>query len=704
MKLSHYKLLVLLFTFVGTSLSAKVVDLNSGQKVAINHFYEKYNQNLEPLDHGNIEVVNVYTHSVSDIPVYYAFDIKDGGFVIISAEDALPPVIGYAFNGKFPVNPDPTTNFGSLMKRYSDEVEFVRNSNMLANADLKAAWSHLLLSTPEQLNIARDERSVSPMLSSLWAQGTPYSLLCPEDPSGTGGHVVTGCGATSMSQIMHYWRYPKTGTGSHSYYASGYGTQSANFGETIYNWTGMQNTCDHENPYPTAVLNWHAGISIDMNYGPSGSGAQPGDVDDAFRNYFRYNDAQYFSRYNYSQATWTEMIKEQLDISHPVLYIGYNESGGGHAFVCDGYQDDDFFHFNFGWGGSSNGYYTLQDIYGFHVDQNCVMNLYPTDNDYPYLQAESETITEFSGSITDGSGPAEDYPNNYSTSWLLDPQTDQDSVSSISINFSQFVTDDDDQLIIYDGASASDAILGSYSGNNVPPAISSTGNKVLITFTSNESGTAPGWYLEFKANKPDYCGSMALFTEPSGMVSDGSGSFNYNNQSLCMWKIEPEGANEITLFFSEFDTEPVFDMIRIFDGSTLLGEYSGDEIPEPQVAYSGSIFIAFISNENTTFGGWEAYYETDNVGINDEKEAEKLFNIYPNPADDLLNISFENTGENQFDIEILSLTGSVVFRERIADHKHFVTRIIDIGKLNGGVYFVKLITSKSSSVRQVVIW
>nr|NQU91354.1 C10 family peptidase [Bacteroidota bacterium] len=704
MRLTSYILLILFPAFLTLSTSAEVVDLNTAKNAAINHYYERYNQNIAHLDYYEIEVGRIYTHTISDMPAFYAFDFKGGGFAIISAEDALLPVIGYSFNGQFQANPDLNTNYGSLIQRYAEEVAFVRNTKKVAGDNVKAAWDFLLNNTPGQLNVMKDERSVSPMLSSLWAQGTPYNLMCPEDPGGSGGHVVTGCGATSMSQIMHYWRYPKTGTGSHSYYASGYGLQTANFGETNYNWTGMLNSCDNENPFPTAELNYHAGVSIDMNYGPTGSGAQPGDVDNAFRDYFRYADAQYFSRSNYSQATWTNLLKEQLDLEQPVLYIGYNDAGGGHAFVCDGYQDDDFFHFNFGWGGQANGYYTLGDIYGFHVDQNCVMNLYPTDSDYPYFQNDTDTIVEFSGSITDGSGPAEDYPNNTSAGWLIDPQTDQDSVSSITITFYQFATAENDLVTIYDGASVSAAILGTYSGNSVPPTLTSTGNQVLITFTSNENETAPGWYLEFNANRPEYCSGLTVLSEPSGTLTDGSGSFNYNNQTICMWKIEPEWATEITLYFTEFDTESVSDLIRIFDGSSLIGEYSGDEIPDPVVAYSGSMFIAFLSNETTTLGGWEAYYETDNVGIPDQKGYDNLFNIYPNPADEMLNITFENAGGSQFKIEIVSLSGSIVFSETLDDNNRFINKPINISKLQGGVYLIKLVTEKYSFTRRVVIW
>ncbi len=241
--------------------------------------------------------------------------------------------------------------------------------------------------------------------------------MCPEDPEGPGGHAYAGCVATAMSQIMYYWRYPETGQGSHGYY-SDYGWLEANFSETEYDWEAMQNVSDAKNPWAIGLLQYHAGVSVDMGYGPNGSGAWGSDARNSLVNYFRYPDAHYMSRDDYNTTEWKEMIIEELDSNRPIAYYGYSESAG-HAFVCDGYQDD-FYHFNFGWGGASNGYYALNDINGFHYWQQMITQIFPSDTDYPNYNEGDFILNEISGSITDGSGPVYDHKSNTSASWLID--------------------------------------------------------------------------------------------------------------------------------------------------------------------------------------------------------------------------------------------------------------------------------------------
>jgi hypothetical protein len=229
---------------------------------------------------------------------------------------------------------------------------------------------------------------------------------------------------------MYYWRHPMQGTGSHSYNYSPYGNLSANFGSTTYNWVGMKNSIDYSNTDPIAELQYHCGIAVEMMYGPNGSGAYSWDVPYAMENYFGYS-----TDCDYNNSVWENMLKDNIDNGWPMYYSGFS-SAGGHAFVCNGYQDN-YFHFNFGWGGSSDGFYTLLDVNGFNQGQGAVLDTYPTGN-YPNFATGDHVLTQFSGSIVDGSGPVEDYQNNTSCTWLIDPQTEEDSVSNITLKFFRF--------------------------------------------------------------------------------------------------------------------------------------------------------------------------------------------------------------------------------------------------------------------------
>ncbi len=328
---------------------------------------------------------------------------------------------------------------------------FIRDNNIEADPAIVAEWNHLLTDDIHSLAASRGGRDVEPLLDCEWNQGSPYNKLCPEDPAGPGGHVWVGCVATAMAQIMYYWRYPETGTGSHCYTPGNmsYGQQCANFGATEYQWGGMINSVDSKNPIPNAELQYHCAVSMNMNFSPSGSGAYSFMVPNSLHSYFRYNSAQYLDKSDYNTTSWINILKSEFDLGRPLYYSGFSNEGG-HAFVCDGYQDNDF-HFNFGWSGNSNGYYSLYDVGGFNQGQAIVRYFMPTDPGYPYHQTGTKVITLKSGSITDGSGPVEDYLDNNTATWIIDPQTIQDSITDITLIFSRFETAPGDYVRIYDG-------------------------------------------------------------------------------------------------------------------------------------------------------------------------------------------------------------------------------------------------------------
>jgi hypothetical protein len=701
MKTRSYILSIIVLLSISLAGFAGEVSMKSAQTVAINHYFEMFNKFEGRLDYQQIGITKTDILKFPGDVDLYLFEISQGGFVIVAAEDKVWPVIGYAYEGTYKNDLSSETNFTLLMKEYACEVSWVRNSNKDCKPEVTAEWYRLLKSTPDDLLNTKDTKGIEPMIHSLWHQGVPYSLLCPEDPDGGGGHVVVGCGATSMSQVMHYWRYPETGTGSHQYYANPYGVQLANFGETTYLWDEMQNEADFKNPIPTAILNFQAGVALEMEYGPEGSNAMPYDVAPALQNYFKYDDAMYIQKQNYSSNAWVNMLIEQIDLGQPVLYIGYSDDGG-HGFVCDGYQDETCFHFNFGWGGSANGYYNLNDIYGFHINQKCIKDICPTESEYPYYADGAKTITGTSGSLTDGSGPVEDYLNNTAASWLISPQTETDSIKSLTVKFSQFEIEDNDVLTIYDGADENAPLIGEYSGTEMPEIFTSACNQVYITFESNGSGTASGWYMEYNSNYPQYCSGIAEYTEPTATFNDESGDFNYAPATSCMYKIEPEWGSEISLFFNEFETEENEDIVKVYDGNQLLGEFSGSDLPDPMTATSGSVLIMFTSNSYNNHAGWEIYYEVDNVGVNQASTSSNL-QVFPNPASEQVKVSFANYSEKEFSIELISVLGEVVYSENILNDEKIVSKTINTSELQKGTYILRLKSEKRVIAKRLVI-
>ena len=706
---TRFLLLLVLFTFgFGLMNYANNVELQDAQKVATNFYFEKMNQYVSPTNYTDLQITNIIEHKDGSETVLYVFQFNNKGFVIVPAEDALNPVIGYSFVGNFPANLDYTTNYGSFILSYIEQINYAKENNVAAKNYISDLWKHFLTNEVSQLNIQKGAKNVEPLLSSTWNQDGPYNILCPEEPACSDGHVYAGCVATAMSFIMHYWRYPSVGNGTHSYYIYPYGTLTANFGATEYNWNGMQNDIQNSNPNPIAELQFHAGVSVEMMYnyegGCSGSAAYSPDVDDALRNYFRYGAAGYIEKSSYSHTQWINTLKGDIDQGHPLYYSG-RTSNSGHAFGCDGYDDDNLFHFNFGWSGSGNGFYALTDVNGFYIDQAAIKNFYPTDGDYPYYSDGHTDLTDRSGSFTDGSGPVENYLDNTSASWLINPQTVEDSITDITISFYEFDLGANDELIIYDGEDASATVVGTYTGTDIPETFTSTGNKLYITFTSDGSVTGSGFYAEYESSSPSYCNGVTVYTEPTGTFSDGSNTFNYNNNSTCIWRIEPAWASDITLTFTEFDTEEGADVVTVYDVGyqppILLGEFSGSDIPDPVTATSGMMFITFASNSSTTAPGWEANYEINNVGVEETGTFEYL-NVYPNPAKDNITIVLQAKENQNVSFDLMTITGEIIISENSEVSGKF-TKSLDISSLSKGVYFLRIINKKGIVNKKIVV-
>jgi len=206
---------------------------------------------------------------------------------------------------------------------------------------------------------------VLPLLTTLWAQDCYYDALCPADPAGPCSHAVTGCVATAIAQILKYHNFPSQGVGQHTYDCPPYGQQSANFGNTTYDWSAMPDSVAANNT-AVATLMYHAGVSVDMSYTATGSGASDVNVPVAFLNYFNYSpEIDIINKASYPDVeNFKSILRADLDAHLPICYGGFNSTGtAGHEFVCDGYRTSDgTFHFNWGWSGFANGYYAIGNL------------------------------------------------------------------------------------------------------------------------------------------------------------------------------------------------------------------------------------------------------------------------------------------------------------------------------------------------------
>jgi len=351
-----------LLIFITISFSfADGVDVKDAYKVAAAYMQQANvnaaSSNLYLAHTYEVNVVSAFDREIMEItPLLYVFNIgNNDGFILVSGDDVASPILGYTTVGSFN-NDELPYNFRKWIEGYKSQILYAIDNELEANILVKELWTSFLSGEVDNQYI--DNKSVAPLCTTTWNQSPYYNDQCP-------GGSVTGCVATAMAQVMKFWNHPVQGTGMHSYNDDTYGTLSANFGSTTYQWSQMPNSISGPND-AIATLMYHCGVSVDMDYSPEVSGAwvveddSPVCSESAFKNYFGYSNSLHGEkRENYTTNQWTNMLRADLDAGRPLVYAGFG-GGGGHAFVCDGYNDGDFFHFNWGWGSYYDGY--------FHID------------------------------------------------------------------------------------------------------------------------------------------------------------------------------------------------------------------------------------------------------------------------------------------------------------------------------------------------
>lgn len=357
------KSILLILLFFSFQVYAKHIGNITAQKVA-SSFY-KY-QAIQTTDYSILETIQ---EQINGTTTYYVFNFNAGGFVMVAADDAVSPILGYSLTGKFDKNNLPP-NANYWFGKYSEDINQIAISNTV-NLEAKKQWEKIL-----DGNFSKSKSMVSPLCTTKWDQGCYFNELCPYDTLGSCNHATTGCVATAMAQIMKKWNYPATGSGTHSYLSAYYGTLSADFGNTNYQWPLMVDSLAAQN-IPVATLMYHCGVSVDMIYGPGGSGAYV--IPQPFFDYFKYSlNAKLVYTFNYDSIGWINMLKSELDASRPVLYAGFPPPPmpTGHAWVCDGYDNNDFFHFNWGWSGNSDGYFSMFNFV-YSEDNHAIIQISP---------------------------------------------------------------------------------------------------------------------------------------------------------------------------------------------------------------------------------------------------------------------------------------------------------------------------------------
>lgn len=623
----------------------------------------------------------------------------DHGFLLLSAEDAVMPVLAYDFTNDIDLsNLAPGVEF--LLSQYQNEIAVARSENLAQTERVAEAWRELR----HPSRSVTTEVVVAPLITARWNQNKYYNYYSPQDenaPGGYDGKVPNGCVAVAMSQIIYYYRYPESGTGSHTNYTYDYGSFYVNFAQQHYNYEAMDDQLSSYNN-EVAKLIFHCATSVDMGYGADGSGAYSHDVPAALSTYFRYDtDSQYRHKNSYSDSAWHVMLKTDLDAKRPIYYSGYSESGG-HAFVCDGYNSDDYFHFNFGWGGSGNGYYVTQSndsvnnaVNGYEHGQNAIFNLHPLYNNYPRY-CEDKTITSTNGTLEDGSGNL-DYQNNTYCTYVITGQLQY----AVDITLKKLSSQENhDYLRFWNGHPSQDSLLAELSGSVSNFSHQFSTDSLYITFETDDSVTAEGWHLSYHSLREGIGCGVYNTHDHTGVIYDNSGDdYNYRDNMTCRWMIRLSNVPFITFTFEELDISPE-DHLEFYDMATypyeLLGSFTGNENPGTVTYYASKIQVAFNSDNYLNAAGFKVLWSASDVGIEDFVTE---MSVLPNPASDILHITLSEPLDHSV-VTLYNMVGQAVFAQEYDNADHIE---IPVNQLTNGIYVLSMESGGRTLHQKIVI-
>ena len=718
--------LTLLATAACLTCGAQSVDINTARNIAV-----QYLQQMQ--DGKTVTVSESATNRINGKATCYIFNFNEGGFVVVSADEKATPILAYSTENNFDLQmKNPALK--EWMHGYDMMVEEAAAASTETSVENLRAWSDLKEGRP--IFRQKDGNEVKPLLTCNWNQDKYYNTLCPADDDTEGEavagtpaydcHVPVGCVALSAAQIMYYYRYPETGIGSSSY-SSAYGKLTANYGKAHYNYNAMADVAtDYSNSI--AQLIYHIGVSLEMGYAADGSGTQTKNLINSMRKRFGYSSTiQYSERKNYNtNEAWHDLLKSNLDKGMPMVYSGSPLDGGsGHAFNCDGYDQTGKFHMNWGWGGSSNGYYDVDNMtkvgkYDLSGNHQIICNIKPQS----FSPKANDTLTATYGSFGAGN-KAIPYTNGTKRTWLICPP----NATSITLTVSTFDTDTSDIVAVYSDPSQTTPIA-TFKGQtaDVQKTLKITGSTAYVTFTANNddmNGTGFLFNYTTELNDLNYCNTTEVLSNTyrinstSGTIANGSNGKNYADANTCYWRIEPQGANAMWIKFSKFDLEEGEELTffnykaantmnpSIIKTLTyVVATYTKDNPPTLDQLYEmekSGLYVRFRSDNDRNSTGWSFDYGI-NVGVEEAQAGLTSMQVYPNPANSQVqvNIAFAEESGEQAVIRLNDLMGRTICQTSVTTQEN-ASLSIPTGDLAAGIYFLNIRTRKGTLSRKLQV-
>ena len=335
-----------------------------------------------------------YTVETDDTPTVYVFTQKKGGYWIVAANDAVSnSLLGYTDTGVFDADNIPG-NVEWVLNQYGKQVAHAASMENVAASDDDQEVS--------QYDVARNRKQIEPIITTKWGQTYPYNLYTPVVD---GYQCPTGCVATAMAQVMYNFKYPVSGTGKNTVSLSGT-KYTLNFDEVVFDWDAIDAAAGRANTSSSsdAISNlmYACGIATGMRYTPSASSSNYLTASRAMVKYFGYdNGMACLSRDFFTADEWSDIVYNELAEGRPVMYSGSSPAEGGHAFICDGYDGDNYFHVNWGWDGTYNGYFLLSVLdpkgnnAGFAYNESIIVGIQPAREN-----SEVRPVVQFVSELT----------------------------------------------------------------------------------------------------------------------------------------------------------------------------------------------------------------------------------------------------------------------------------------------------------------
>lgn len=657
----------------------------------------------------------------------HVFSLNGGsGFVILSTDCNTEPILGYSFKNPISFD-DMPANLRLWLESYAATVRYNRDHPDLASSkQARSKWQRLIAGDQNAILSNEPKLIISPMLHTQWDQSPYYNKFCPFD-SAAGKLSVSGCTATATAQIMKYYNHPAEGYGRGEYTHPRFGVIAADYG--TYLWDSMPNALNNRSSETqvdaVATLIYHCGVAVHMGYSATGSGGKTasygygGDAasENAFKYNFKYSPYVWTAfRIDYNDNDWKDLMLEELKNHRPILYAGYDEQQGGHAFVIDGYKSmDATFSINWGWGGSADGFFPITGLnpgsYNFNLFATATIGITPFDR-----FGEATTVVNTAVEGINGAFDSDGIVTGSGTYHFGDTIVLTATANSPHIRFAQW----SDGCRYNPRSTVATGGEVSFTAQFEPLTVDTigyftTGNAMNRAANIPEGlATDSVWGIKIDASAIKagsilhairlqgrkqathtlsiYSGTMAPETLLCEETFFDSLPYDYTFHTHNLnTPIHLDGTKSLWIKFkcTEVDTPAVFSIW----GGNPNGMLVGDEL-QPREDWKFSWMI-------------EALFENNLAIENCIETHHSAFEIYPNPAGNSVTISLtDNTPITRLLITdiygrpIKTITDNRLIANTGLQNSNYT---IDLNNLQTGIYFVKLESDSQTTVKKLVI-